>query len=107
VLRYFRFSRGVSEAEFARRARVAPQVVGRWENGDVPISRDLLVELLGEHLDVPPEAVGSALWSYRLSHLPAETAGPVTLFLPEHRLIGRAAVAGAQAGAEAARRGWL
>jgi tetratricopeptide (TPR) repeat protein len=103
-MRFFRFSWGISEAEFARRARVAPQVVGRWENGDVPISRDLLVELLGEHLDVPPEAVDAALHAHLLSRLPAETAGPVTLSLPEHRLLGRAAVTGAQSGAEAARR---
>jgi tetratricopeptide (TPR) repeat protein len=103
-MRFFRFSKGVSEAEFARRAGVAPQVAGRWENGDVPVSRDLLVALLGEHLDVPAEAVDAALESHRLAHRPPETAGPVALSLPEHRLAGRAAVAGARSGAEAARR---
>ena len=104
VLRFFRFSKGVSEEELAGRAGVKPQAVRRWENGDVPLPREQLIELLGEHLEVPPEAVETALFAHRLATQPEEPEGPGALSTPERRLIGRAAAAGGKAGTETALR---
>jgi tetratricopeptide (TPR) repeat protein len=84
VLRFFRFSFGVNEIEFARWAGVDASTLRRWELGLLPLSRDRLVALLGTQ--------------------PEEPEGPVALSGPESRLLHRAAAAGARSGADTAYR---
>ncbi len=105
VMRFFRFSRGLSEEAFAALAGVDVSTVRRWETTRSSISRDRLVELLDKLLDVPPEAVEEALSAYRRATVSQETEGPFAPSKPERRLLGRAAVAAGRAGAETARRG--
>jgi len=105
VMRFFRFSRGLSEEAFAALAGVDVSTVRRWETTRSSISRDRLVELLDKLLDVPPEAVEEALSAYRRATVSEETEGPFAPSKPERCLLGRAAVAAGRAGAEAARRG--
>jgi tetratricopeptide (TPR) repeat protein len=100
VLRFFRFSRGMKEIEFARIAGVDVSTLRRWELGLLPLSRDRLVELLGKHLRVPAEAVDEALSAHRTATQPPEPEGPSALSDPERRLLRRAATAGARSGAE-------
>jgi transcriptional regulator with XRE-family HTH domain/Tfp pilus assembly protein PilF len=104
VLRFFRFSRSVSEEEFARRAGVAPLTVRRWESGETPLEPEQLIGLLGDHLAVAPEAVHMALLAHRLATGTDEPEGPSELSGAERRLIGRAAAAGGRAATETARR---
>lgn len=104
VLRFFRFSRGVSEEAFAAMAGVDVSTVRRWETSRPSVSRDRLVELLDKLLDVPPEAVDEALSAHRRATVSEEPEGPFAPTKPERRLLGRAAVAAGRAGAEAARR---
>ena len=104
VLRFFRFSKGMSEGELADREGVAPHTVGRWENGDFPLPRERLAEILDRHLNVSCEAMETALLAHRLGNLPEEPGGPAALPPEERRLLDRAAAAGGRAGAEAARR---
>jgi transcriptional regulator with XRE-family HTH domain len=105
VLRFFRFSKGMSEQAFALMVGVDGSTVYRWENGALPLSRDRLVELLEEHLQVPPEAVDEALSAHRKgTQPPEEPEGPFAPSEPERRLIGRAAGTVGRAAAEAARR---
>jgi transcriptional regulator with XRE-family HTH domain len=103
VLRFFRFSKGISEEGFAVLAGVTSHTVGRWENGDVPLARWRLAELL-DQIKVSPEALDTALLAHRLGNLPAEPGAEDPLSPPERRLLDRAAAAGARAGAETARR---
>lgn len=102
MLRFFRFSKGVSEERFAEIAGVSPHTVGRWENGEVPLPRERLAELLGR-IDVSPEAMDEALNAHRLGHLP-EAADLEPAPRAERLLLARAAAAGSRAGAETARR---
>lgn len=104
VLRFFRFSFGVNEIGFARRAGVDVSTLRRWELGLLPLSRGRLVELLGKHLKVPAEAVDEALAAHRRATQPEEPEGPAALSGPESRLLHRAAAAGARSGAETAYR---
>jgi transcriptional regulator with XRE-family HTH domain len=102
VLRFFRFSKGFSEEGFALLAGVTSHTVGRWENGEIPLSRERLAELLAL-IKVTPEAMDEALLAHWLGNLPDEP-NAVPLPEPERRLLDRAAAAGARAGAETARR---
>jgi transcriptional regulator with XRE-family HTH domain len=104
VLRFYLFSNGLNDEDFARRAGVKTLTVRRWVHGKVLLPPEQLIELLGEHLDVPPEAVEMALFAHGLGTLPEEPEGPGVLSKPERRLIGRAAAAGGRAGTETVRR---
>lgn len=104
VLRFYRFSRSVSEEDFARRAGVTPLTVRRWESGETLLSPEQLIELLDDHLAVAPEAVHMALLAHRLATGSDEPEGPGVLSGAERRLIGRAAAAGGRAATETARR---
>jgi len=103
VLRMFRFSKDLSEEAFARLAGVSTSTVSRWETAG-SLSRDELVELLGKHLEIPPDAVDEALLAHRLGNLPELPIGPAAPSIAELRLINRAAAAGGHAAAEAVRR---
>jgi transcriptional regulator with XRE-family HTH domain len=99
----FRFSKDLSEEAFARMAGVSTSTVSRWETAGV-LSRDELVDLLGKHLEIPPDAVDEALLAHRLGNLPEVPTGPAAPSIAELRLINRAAAAGGHAAAEAVRR---
>ncbi|HEX3525683.1 MAG TPA: helix-turn-helix transcriptional regulator, partial [Thermoanaerobaculia bacterium] len=103
VLRMFRFSKDLSEEELARMAGVSTSTVSRWETVG-SLSRDELVELLGKHLEIPPDAVDEALLAHRLGNLPEAPTGPAAPSIAELRLINRIAAAGGHAAAEALRR---
>ncbi len=103
VLRMFRFSKGVSEDTFARMAGVSPSTVSRWETAGV-LSRDELADLLGKHLEIPPDAVDEALLAHRLGNLPEAPTGPAAPSIAELRLINRTAAIGGHAAAETLRR---
>jgi tetratricopeptide (TPR) repeat protein/DNA-binding XRE family transcriptional regulator len=103
VLRMFRFSKDLSEEAFARLAGVSTSTVSRWETAG-SLSRDELVELLGKHLEIPPDAVDEALLAHRLGNLPELPIGPAAPSIAELRLINRAAAAGGHAAAETVRR---
>src|SRR5687768_6371561 len=101
VLHFFRTSKVVSEERLASLNGVSRQTIVRWERGTVLLAADRLIEVLG-HLDVPPEAVETALLAHRLGNPPT---GPGVLAAPsgeKQRLIHRAAAAGGRSGAEAA-----
>lgn len=104
VLRFHRFSKGVSEEDLASMVGVTPHTIGRWENGDLPLARERLAEILDRHLGVSREAMDEALYAHHLGNLPHEPASMAALPEAERRLIGQAAVAGGRAGSEAARR---
>jgi tetratricopeptide (TPR) repeat protein len=104
VLRFFRFSRGLNEKEFALLAEVDVATVRRWENGGAPLSRDWLADLLGDLLGIPPEAVDEALSAHRRATVREALEGPYALSEAEHRFLGRASMAAGQAGAATARR---
>lgn len=100
VLHFFRVSKGVSEERLASLNGVSRQTLLRWERGIVLLAADRLIEVLG-HLDVPPEAVETALLAHRLGNSPPR---PGVLAAPsgeKQRLIHRAAAAGGRSGAEA------
>jgi len=101
VLRFFRFSYGLTEQEFARMAGVALSTLSRWEKGQKPLTRKRLGELLA-FLHVPPEAIDSALLAHRLAHPPEAPLAPTDPPADERRLIGRAAAAAGWSGAQAA-----
>jgi len=103
VLRFFRFSFGLNEQAFATKAKVDVSTVWRWEHTDV-LTRDRLVELLDDLLDVPPEAVDEALSAHRRATTREEMEGPYALSDMERRLLGRVSVTAGQAGAETTRR---
>ena len=101
VLRFFIFSHGLTEQDFASRAKVSPNTLSRWLTGQAPLSRERLGKLLAL-LDVPSEAIDTALFSHRLAHPPEVPLAPTDPPADERRLIGRAAAAAGWSGAQAA-----
>lgn len=101
ALRYFRFCKGVTQAELARRAGVSRKTIDRWESGFMALARERLVEVLA-FLAVPREAVEAALFADELANPPGK---PSLMPVPsrEARLVERAAVAGGSAGVKVAR----
>lgn len=94
VLRAFRLRKGVTQEELGRMSGYSPRTLERMETGFYDkVDREQVVEILA-HLDVPPEAVETALLADELGTSPGEEA---------ERLIERAVAAGASAGAKAAR----
>ncbi len=103
TLRFFRFSKGLNEQEMADLLGVSVHAVGRWEKGRVPLTRERLEELLGRPpLSIPPEAIAAALRAHALTRPPAAPGGPAELAGEDGRILERAALAAAMAGAEAA-----
>ncbi|HKH48434.1 MAG TPA: helix-turn-helix transcriptional regulator [Thermoanaerobaculia bacterium] len=104
VLRFFRFSHGLTEQDFVLLAGVTLSTLSRWEKGKRPLTRQRLGELLAP-LHVPPEAIDSALLSHRLAHPPEAPLAPTDPPADERRLISRAAAAAGWSGAQAAHAG--
>lgn len=102
VLYFFRTSKGVSEERLASLSGVSRQTIVRWEKGPFPPSVDRLIEVLAS-IDVPAEAVETALLAHRLGNAPS-AAGVIAAPSGEaRRLIRRAAAAGGRSSAEAVR----
>jgi transcriptional regulator with XRE-family HTH domain len=94
VLRSFRLRKGVTQEELGRLSGYSPRTLERMETGFYDkVEREQVVEILS-HLNVPPEAVETALLADELG----TSAGG-----EEDRLIERAVAAGAAAGSKAAR----
>lgn len=93
MLRSFRERKGVTQEELGRLSGCSPRRIERLETGFYKAEREEVVEILS-HLDVPPEAVETALLADELGASPGGEAD---------RLIERAVAAGASAGAKAAR----
>ena len=94
VLRSFRLRKGVTQEELGRLSGYSPRTLERMETGFYHnVERGQVVEILS-HLDVPPEAVETALLADELGASPGGEAD---------RLIERAVAAGAAAGSKAAR----
>lgn len=102
MLYFFRTSKGVSEERLASLSGVSRQTIVRWEKGPFPPSVDRLIEVLAS-IDVPAEAVETALLAHRLGNAPS-AAGVIAAPSGEaRRLIRRAAAAGGRSSAEAVR----
>jgi transcriptional regulator with XRE-family HTH domain len=93
VLRSFRVRKGVTQEELGRMSGYSPRRIERLETGFYKAEREQVVEILS-HLDVPPEAVETALLADELGTSPGGEAD---------RLIERAVAVGASAVAKAAR----
>src|SRR5215203_3538541 len=93
VLRAFRVRKGVTQEELGRVSGYSPRTLERMETGVYEVERAKVMEILS-HLDVPPEAVETALLADEL----ATSAGGQA-----DRLIERAAAAAGWAGSQAAR----
>ncbi len=96
VLRFFRFSLGLSEEGVAQPNGVTGPTVGRWENGQVRLSREELGQVLSPW-KVPPAAIDEALHAHELTHPPYEPPSPTAPREEERVLIDQAAAAGARA----------
>lgn len=102
MLHFFRTSKGVSEERLASLSGVSRQTIVRWEKGPFPPSVDRLIEVLAS-IDVPAEAVETALLAHRLGNAPS-AAGVIAAPSGEaRRLIRTAAAAGGRSSAEALR----
>jgi tetratricopeptide (TPR) repeat protein len=102
VLRFFISSHGLSEQAFADQAGLALGTLSRLLNGQAPLSRDRLIELLAL-LKVPLAAIDAALFSHRLAHPPETPLAPIDPPADEQLLIGQAAAAAGWAGAQVIR----
>ena len=103
VLRFFRFSKGLNEEELAEILGVSPHAIGRWENGVHELTRGRLEELLAAPpLEIPPEAIATALRAHELGNPPQAPGSPSDPAGAEGRLLDRGAAAGGKAGAHAA-----
>ncbi len=93
VLRSFRLRKGLTQEELGRLSGYSPRTLERMETGASEPEREQVVEILS-HLDVPPEAVETALLADELG---------VSAGGEADRLIERAVAAGARAASKAAR----
>jgi len=93
VLRSFRVRKGVTQEELGRLSGYSPRTLERMETGVNRLDRERLVEILS-HLEVPPEAVETALLADELG---ASAGGEAD------RLVERAVAAGARAASRVGR----
>jgi transcriptional regulator with XRE-family HTH domain len=103
TLRFLRFASGWSEHELARALGVSPALISGYEQGEKPLSRERLEELLAV-LEIPPEAIDGSLYALELAFpRDAPPGSPVDPTSAERRSLQRMAAVAGQRMAEAVR----